>query len=77
MQRDRLICTLIGGIVAKNPNIEAIDAQIIIDQKLIAAHFTPLGSEPNDAEIIQEAIDEMKIYVIGKGINRAARRKNL
>jgi len=75
MERKNLICLLVGWHAAKNENIDGIDVKILIDNELINAKFTPLGTEPGDVELLQELLGETMMYVIGKGYNRRDRRK--
>jgi len=74
MERDRLICCLVGKFTALKPSITAEDLRIILDQHLMDCNITPLGTEPNDAELMQDLLDETAISVLGQGINRKMRR---
>jgi hypothetical protein len=74
MKRTYLICSLIGWHVAKNPSITAAEIKIAIDDQLIESHFTPLGSEPGDVQLLEELIGETMMWVIGQGWNRKLRR---
>ena len=74
MERDRLICCLIGWYSALNPEIKAEDLRIDIDEHLIKSKFTPLGTEPNDLELMQELLDETIMSIFGRRINRKMRR---
>ena len=74
MQRDRLICSLAGWHAGKNPSISAEDLRIKIDNDLISSHFTPLGNEPGDLELIQELLDETVMMILGSQFNRKERR---
>lgn len=74
MERDKLICMLIGYYVAKMQNINEYDMQILIDQNLVRANYLPLNDQ--DKELIQELIDESSWFVISKGVNRETRRTN-
>ncbi len=75
MQRDRLICCLVGKFTALEPSITADDLRIKIDQHLQKCHFMPLGTEDGDTELLQDLLDETMMSVIGSGINRKTRRK--
>lgn len=75
MERRNLICLLVGWHSAKNQNLEAGDVKILIDNELMDAKFTPLGTESGDVELLQELLAETMMYVIGKGYNRKDRRK--
>lgn len=72
LEREKLICMLVGRYTAKNPNIDAVGLRIQIDQHLIECHQPPLGIDDND--LLQELIDETIISVLGQGINRKTRR---
>lgn len=74
MERERLICCLVGKFTALQPSINSQDLRIKIDQHLQECNLTILGSEPNDTELLQELLDETMISVIGSGINREMRR---
>lgn len=76
MERDYLICLLVGWFSGKNPNISASDLKIEIDNSLFESKFTPIGTEPNDLKLLDELLGETMMSVIGKGINRATRRKH-
>lgn len=75
MERNNLICWLFGWFNAKEPNISAEDLQIKVDQSLFDSKMTPLGSEPNDLQTIQELLAETMIHVMGQGYNRQQRRE--
>lgn len=74
MERDRLICCLVGRFTALEPNLNAEDLRIKIDQHLQECNLTSLGTEPNDLELMQDLLDETIISVLGQGINRKMRR---
>lgn len=74
MERERLICCLVGKFTALQPSINPKDLRIKIDQHLQESNLTTLGSEPNDNELLQDLLDETIISVIGSGINRKMRR---
>ena len=76
MQRDRLICCLVGKFTALEPSITADDLRIKIDQHLQECNFTPIGTEDEDLELLQDLLDETMMSVIGSGINRKTRRKH-
>lgn len=75
MQRDYLICSLVGYFVANDNNIQAKDLRIKIDETLAESCLTPLGGEPHDEQLLNELVGEMMIRVMGAGINRKQRRK--
>ena len=74
MERDRLICCLVGRYSTLNPSINADDLRIKIDQHLAECNLTSLGTESNDKELMQDLLDETIISVLGRGINRKMRR---
>lgn len=76
MQRDRLICCLVGKFTALEPSISPDDLKIKIDQHLANCKFLPLGTKPQDLEIMDELIDEIAFSTISAGVNRKSRRSN-
>ena len=74
LERKNLICCLVGYYSAKNPNIKGNDLKIEIDNHLFASKFTPLGTEKDDIELLDELIGETMMSVIGRGFNRRDRR---
>lgn len=72
IEREKLICMLVGWYTGKNPNISAIDLRISIDQHLIECNQQPL--DKNDNELLDNLIAETIIKVLGSGINRKTRR---
>ena len=74
MERDRLICCLVGKFSALEPNITAEDLRIKIDQHLQECNFTSIGTEDGDLELIQDLLDETMMSIMGAGINRKMRR---
>ncbi len=74
MERDRLICCLVGKYATIQPSITPEDLRIKIDNHLIECRLTPLGTEKNDEELLQELVDEIAMSVLGMGINRKMRR---
>ena len=66
---------LVGWFSAKNDNITGDNLRIILDQSLQESHFSSLGTEPNDIELLSELLGETMLHVMGKGINRDTRRK--
>lgn len=74
MERSNLICMLIGWHTATDHDIDGADLKIKVDNSLINAHFTPLGTEPNDLQLIDELLGETMMYVMGQGYNRQQRR---
>lgn len=75
VERTWLICAQLGWYCAKFPNIKSEDLRIKIDQYLIDSKFTPLGTEDNDLTLLDEIIGELTMAAIGRGFNRADRRK--
>ena len=75
MERNYLICGLIGQFCAENQSVDSTDLKIKIDQVLIDSGFTVLGSEEGDAELLDEMIGEFQMSLIGRGYNRKDRRK--
>jgi len=73
MERNYLICALMGKFVEQNHSITSIDLRIKIDQALQISCMTPLNS--NDIELLDEVTGEMMIHVIGRKINRSQRRQ--
>jgi len=73
MERNYLICALMGKFVEQDHSISAEDLQIKIDQALEASCMTPVGAA--DAQLLDEVLGELMISVIGAKINRADRRK--
>mgnify|MGYP001568658543 CR=1 FL=1 len=74
MERSNLICCLVGFFTAKHPSISSDDLKIEIDNRLIESQMTPLGTEPNDSNLLQDLLDETIFSVMGRGINRSQRR---
>ena len=74
MERNYLICMLVGQFVAKDSSINSEDLRIKIDQALTKACMTTLGTEEGDIQLLNELLGETMIYVIGQGINRKQRR---
>lgn len=75
MERDRLICCLVGRFTALEPNISSGDLKIKIDQHLQECNLTSIGTEEGDVELLQDLLDETMISVLGAGINRKQRRR--
>lgn len=75
MERYWLICGLLGWFCAKEPDITSQDLRIRIDQFLEASKFTMLGTEEGDLQLLDEMIAEFTMSLIGRGFNRADRRK--
>ena len=50
--------------------------RVEIDQFLIKSKFTPLGQEEGDLQLLDEMIGELTMGSIGRGSNRADRRRN-
>ena len=75
MERNYLICSLLGWFCAKEPNLSGSDLKIKIDQVLAASKFTPLGTEDTDIQLLDETAAELLMSVIGRGHNRKNRRQ--
>ena len=75
MERNYLICSLLGWFCAKEPNLSGSDLKIKIDQVLADSKFTPLGTEDTDMQLLDETTAELLMSVIGRGFNRKDRRK--
>ena len=75
MERDRLICCLVGKYSALDKTIDANDLRIKIDQHLSQVNMMPLGQEPGDTELMQDLLDETIFSVLSAGVNRKARRE--
>lgn len=74
MERERLICCLVGKYSALDNTIDAQDIRIKIDQHLQACNMSTLGMEKGDDELLQDLLDETIFSVLGAGINRKTRR---
>lgn len=74
MERDWYICSLLGYFCAKKPGITSDDLKIEIDQSLADSKFTPLGTEKNDLNLLDEMIGEITMSILGRGFNRKDRR---
>jgi len=74
MERNYLICALMGKFVEQDNSISAEDLQIKIDQALENSCMTPVGAA--DVQLLDEVLGELMISVIGAKINRADRRKH-
>jgi len=72
MERNYLICTLIGRFTALNQNISAEDLRYKIDEKLLESCMTPIDTK--DVQLLDEVLAETMISVMGRGINRDQRR---
>ena len=75
MERNYLICGLIGWFCAKDPGIDGIDLNIKIDQVLQDSGFTLIGTEKDDTQLLDEMIAEFLLSLIGRNINRQDRRR--
>ena len=72
MEREKLICMLVGYYTAKHPNTTGEDLSIYLDQQLIEANQPKLGKD--DIELLDSLLAETIIKVLGTGINRSQRR---
>lgn len=75
MERSNLICMLVGWYSATDHTMNADDLRIKIDNALMKSHFTPIGTEDNDLQLLDELLGETMMYVMGQGINRQQRRQ--
>jgi hypothetical protein len=75
MERNWLICGMLGYFVGKNPNITSEDLRFRIDTFLFDSKFTPLGTEPEDTQLLDEMIGELTMSALGRGFNRQDRRR--
>jgi len=75
MERNYLICSLLGWFCAKEPNLSGSDLKIKIDQVLVDSKFTPLGTEDTDIQLLDETTAELLMIIIGRGHNRKDRRQ--
>jgi len=73
MERNYLICALMGKFVEQDNSISGGDLKIKIDQALENCCMTPLGVK--DTTLLDEILGEIMISVLGAKINRADRRK--
>ena len=73
MERNYLICALMGKFVESDNSISAEDLRIKLDQALADSCMTPLGVE--DTILLDEVLGEVMISVLGAKINRTQRRK--
>jgi hypothetical protein len=72
MERNYLICTLIGRFTALDQNISADDLRYKIDEKLLESCMTPIDTK--DVQLLDEVLAETMISVMGRGVNREQRR---
>ena len=72
MERNYLICTLVGRFTALEPNISAEDLRYKIDEKLLESCLTPIDAD--DVTLLDELLGETMISVMGREINRDQRR---
>ena len=75
MERNYLICSLLGWFCAKQSDINGSDLKIKIDQALADSKFTPLGTEDTDMQLLDETTAELLMSVMGRGFNRKDRRQ--
>ena len=74
MERNYLICGLLGWFCAKEPHIDGTDLKIKVDQVLENSGFTLLGTEKGDTQLLDEMIAEFLMSVMGRKFNRTDRR---
>jgi len=72
MERNYLICALMGKFVEQDHSISAEDLRVKIDQALENSCMTPIGAD--DMQLLDEVLGEIMISVLGAKINRAQRR---
>jgi len=77
MERNWLICGLLGWYCAREPHISSQDLRIKLDQMLEKSKFTPLGSEKEDLRLLDEMIAEFTMSLMGRGFNRKDRRQKI
>lgn len=75
MERNWLICAMLGWYCATEKNISSQDLREKIDQFLLDSKFTPLGTEDGDLALLDEMIAELTMATIGRGFNRQDRRR--
>ncbi len=75
MERNWLICAMLGYFVAKEPRITSDDLRYKIDEFLMESKFTPLGTEDGDLQLLDEMIGELTMSALGRGFNRSDRRR--
>ncbi len=75
MERNYLICGLVGWFSAKNKSMDGLDLKIRIDQILTNSGFPILGAEKDDTQLLMEMEAELLMSVMGQNFNRADRRK--
>ncbi len=75
MERNWLICAMLGWYCARDKNISSQDLREKIDQFLLDSKFTPLGTEDGDLALLDEMIGELTMASIGRGFNRFDRRR--
>jgi len=76
MERNHLICGLIGWFSAKQESLEGTDLKIMIDQRLLESGFPTLGSENGDTQLLLEMEAELLMSVMGRKFSRKDRRQN-
>ena len=74
MERNYLICVLLGKYIALKPDSTSDDLRYHIDEQLQRCCLPLLGAESGDNVLLQELTGEIMIYVLGQGINRKQRR---
>ena len=77
MERTWLICAQLGYCCAKFSRISSEDLRDKIDEFLLESKFTPLGTEDGDLALLDELIGELTMGTIGRGMNRADRRRKI
>ena len=75
MERNYLICVLVGKITEWKPEVTGEDLRYYIDERLEKCCLPLLGSEKGDDQLLDELTGELMIYVMGQGINRKQRRQ--
>lgn len=75
MERNWLICGMLGYFCGKEPRITSDDLRYKIDEFLLASKFVPLGTEEGDLQMLDEMISELTMSALGRGFNRNDRRR--
>ena len=72
IEREKLICMLVGYYTGKHPNATGIELSEYLDQQLIEANQTKLTKD--DLDLLDSLLAETVIKVLGMGLNRKIRR---
>ena len=74
MERNYLICALVGYFAAKDKSLDGLDLKIKIDQVLTNSGFPILGAEKDDTQLMMEMESELLMSLMGRKFNRNDRR---